>query len=42
MTGKLNANQGAVPLADDGGLVVVFAEELRDGDFGFGKVNEAA
>ena len=42
LTGNLNVNQGAVPLADDGGLVAVFAEELRDGDFGFWKVNEAA
>ena len=42
LTSNLNANQGAVPLADDGGLVAVFAEELRDGDFGFWKVNEAA
>ena len=42
LAGNLDVNQGAVPLADDGGLVAVFAEELRDGDFGFWKVNEVA
>ena len=31
-----------MPLADDGGLVAVFTEELRDGDFCFGKMGQVA
>lgn len=38
----LNFDERVVPFADDGGLITIFAKELGNGGFGFGKVGEAA